>query len=309
MTIKPLDFQEPAQSLSDIPGKRKTSDDLNKAMVKKQDSKQEQKNQPDILEIGPFKGLPIPFQKKHYESSLPYISCNEKGQEATLRALTENPPTIAPERRVHIGFSVWFNLDLMAVTKPSYAILCDFDNKIMTIYQGISDCLAHSTQRREFVNNFGMFLNQNSEDLLGLPSEEVSKMFNILDELNRTGSWLASEESFQVIKKLSQQGHILFLNLDITDTQGAFVGIKKWLDVNHFELDTLYASNIIDWLKDALKQQAYILNMKTVSTENTRFIQAYAPPPTRSKGPKPKHEPTQYIVKGIDNMKLPPKNR
>jgi len=295
MTIDP---DRRIKATSESKGKREPAEDLENTGLKKT-----HKPEGGLIEAGPFKGLPLPLQKKDHTSLLPYVGCNEAGQKATLEALATHPSPIDPERRVHLGFSVWFNLDLMAVTKPSYGILCDFDNKIMDIYGGIGECLVKSSNPREFARYFEMFLNENCQQLFELPPTEIPKLFDIHRELTRPGSWIASEASFQVIKNLSQRGHLLFLNLDITD-KDSFLQIAEWLHHNQLELDTLYTSNIIDWLKDELQQQAYILNLKTVSSPHTRFIQAYAPVMHR-RGPK--QEPTQHVTLGTDNIRLPPK--
>ncbi|HEX2579107.1 MAG TPA: hypothetical protein VHK67_01725 [Rhabdochlamydiaceae bacterium] len=259
-------------------------------------------NPSGVITEGCFKGLPSPFQITGAKNLMPYIGCNERGQETTLAALT--PSTVSAENRVHLGFSVWFNFDLMAVSKPSYGIICDVDDNVMDIYKGIAGALEKSSNRGEFVTYFRQFLEASSEHLYALPPEEMSKLFDIDAELIRPGSWLSSEASFQVIKNLATKSRLLFLNVNITDKQ-AFIQLKTWLDTNHLELDILYASNIIDWLKDELSQQSYLLNLKMVSTSNTRFIQASTPTPRKSRTRQPKQEPVQSITKGVDTMTLP----
>src|SRR5690242_924086 len=95
--------------------KRKADEELEKAGKRQKSSEAEPS---DVIAEGPFKGLPTPFQTTGNKSPFPYIGCNEKGQEATLATLT--PSTVPAENRVHLGFSVWFNFDLMAISQPSY---------------------------------------------------------------------------------------------------------------------------------------------------------------------------------------------
>ncbi len=304
MTVKPPNSSIPKPQPDDLPpGKKEAESDLKDTTSTKKSKKDPNEG---LIETGPFKGLPVPFQKKDHESLMPYIGCNEKEQAATLAALATNPSKTDPQKRVHIGFAVWFNLDIMALTKPAYGILCDYDNKVMDVYQGIGESLKKSGNRREFATNFEMFLNQNSERLFSLPPAEIIKLFNIQQELTRPGSWLASEESFQTIKNLSQRGCLLFLNVNILDKQ-SFLGFKSWLDTNHLELDTLYTSNIIDWLQDGLQRQSYLLNLQTISSPNTRFVEAISIIPTRSKKPQPKQEPIQHIYQGIKAQELFPR--
>ncbi len=84
--------------------------------------------------------LPAPLQKTG-QKSMPYIGCNEEKQ-ADMLVLLKGTSPIAAERRVHLGFSVWFNLDLMSVTKPAHGIICDINDNVIDVYSGIQECLA-----------------------------------------------------------------------------------------------------------------------------------------------------------------------
>ena len=66
---------------------------------------------------------------------MPYIGCNEEKQ-ADMLVLLKGTSPIAAERRVHLGFSVWFNLDLMSVTKPAHGIICDINDYVIDVYSG-----------------------------------------------------------------------------------------------------------------------------------------------------------------------------
>ncbi|HEY5260002.1 MAG TPA: hypothetical protein VIJ46_05070 [Rhabdochlamydiaceae bacterium] len=220
--------------------------------------------------------LPAPLQKTGHKS-MPYLGCNEEKQADMLGLLTETSQ-IAPDRRVHLGFSVWFNLDLMSVTKPAYGIICDINDCVIDIYSGIQKCLAMSDDALTFVNNFRSFLIENSEDFFaGLPGDEIKKLFDIDAELVRPGSWLQSPEKFHVIKSLHENGRIRYLNLNIADETGIFDQIGSWMQRNNLELDTLYASNIVEWLKSPALRASYVKNLQRVSSNNTRFMQAYIP--------------------------------
>ncbi len=221
----------------------------------------------------PFSGLPQPFLRKGYASTFPYISCNEKGQEATLSYLQAHPTTLALERRVHLGFSVWFNFDLVAVTQPYYMICCDKDDHAMTLYEGISSCICQSASRQEFVTNFKAFLLENAEVFFG-DTEDFSAIFDLAGELTREGSWLSKDESFQVVKTLHHEGRALYLNLDITD-ETEFSRIAEWLKSRDLGLSTLYVSNIVEWLDSLPLKEAYSRNLHLVVESTTFCIQAY----------------------------------
>ncbi len=224
-----------------------------------------------------FNGLPQPFQKIGPASGQPYIGCNEEKQSEILQ-LVDETSHIAADQRVHVGFSVWFNLDLISVSKPAYAIICDVDNHVMEIYEGIQNCLLESESPDSFVHKFRLFLIENADRFFsGLPEEEISKIFDVNAELRRPGSWLMSQDKFAVIKSLHEKGRVLYLNLDITDQKGEFERIHAWMRDKDLALDTLYVSNIVEWLKTSEARAAYIGNLTKITGANTRFIQAYKP--------------------------------
>ncbi len=246
---------------------------------------------------GLFKGLPLPLQRGTYTSSFPYVNCNEEGQDLIFKQLQESK--IAPERRLLIGFSVWFNYDLIAQTQPAAAIIADIDNSVLDIFKAVSDCLAKSPSRVDFVNNFKQYLELNCKTLFNLTSSnDVHSLFDISRELTRENSWLSKEQYFQKVKKLHADEKVLYLNLDITD-RTKFRTISSWIQTNDYEVDTLYASNIVEWLQNPLKEQSYLLNLQMIASENTRFIQAAKPFQTGS--------PVQKLEIGRDNIDLPEK--
>ncbi len=232
-----------------------------------------------------FAGLPEPLQKTGCRSCQPYIGCNEENQSGMLQLAAVNS-RIGPENRVHLGFSVWFNFDLMSVTKPAFGIICDVDDHVIDIYSGIQQCILESPDALTFVDKFRNFLIENAESFFaGLPPGEIKKLFDIDAELVRPGSWLQTPEKFQAIKALHEDGRIRYLNLDITDKNGVFTGIATWMSSNKLELDTLYTSNIIEWLQSETPRTSYLKNLQGICSVNTRFMQAYKPDPHVRGGP------------------------
>ena len=65
--------------------------------------------------------------------------------------------------------------------------------------------------------------------------------------------------------------------MDITD-QAAAEKIHTWIRTRDLELDTLYVSNIVEWLQDDWqKREAFHDNMKSLTTAHTRMIDAKKP--------------------------------
>src|SRR5690348_7606108 len=89
----------------------------------------------------------------------PYILCNEAQQPETLVKLKEmaelsSSSSSSEPAKLHLGFSVWFNLDLLAATPADYAIILDIDPKANIIYQHIQAALIATDTRTAFIQVF-----------------------------------------------------------------------------------------------------------------------------------------------------------
>jgi hypothetical protein len=235
-----------------------------------------------------------------FKSSYPYLLCNELLQQEALHALSA---FVAPsgERSAHIGFSVWLNYDIMAVTRPDCAVLCDIDGHVHTIYRGVNDCLAKSTNRHEFILLFQSFLEEHREEFWGIPEEDLPKICDIKAELTREGGWLSSDDRFATVKRMHDDGRVAWLWLDITDSEGRFEALSKWLTEKGLILGTLYVSNIVEWLEysglSALGN--YVRNLQTIARERTLFLDAYrCQMSTR---------PLLHVGQGKESIRIPPK--
>ncbi len=244
-----------------------------------------------------FDGLPAPLQEGTYTSSHPYIRCNEEGQKETLDFLRTNRSRVDPQKRVHVGFSLWFNYDMMCITEPACAIICDIDNHMIALYGAMEQLLKQSKTRTDFIDAFGSFLLENGEKLGIKSANELCQLFNLEAELIRPESWLFREETFQIIKGMHLRKGVLYLNLDVTDKTGVFHQIRSWMHHHHLELDTLYVSNINEWLDSSIKKEAYLYNLRQIATVNTRFVHAYK---LTDQG-----TPVQFVKLGVDSIDVP----
>ncbi len=292
-SLKPIDStNSPDPTERSFEKKRPSSDVLPTEMNPPKSAKRAQAaSEADLINghapipAGPFSRLPPPFQKTGIASGMPYIGCNEENQSAILQLVTDNS-WVEPEKKVHLGFSVWFNFDLISVSKPAYAIICDIDNSVIEIYEALQACILKSDNALEFTQNFHGFLIANADKYFGnLPETEIPKIFDAHAELTRPGSWLQTPDKFMRVKELHAAGRVHYLNLNITDQSGAFRQLDEWMQENELELDTLYASNIVEWMTTGPNKEAYLANLKQITSAKTRFIHAYKPDPFSRSGP------------------------
>ena len=84
-------------------------------------------------------------------------------------------------------------------------------------------------------------------------TELKSYTFNVKEELILEESWLYSDQRYDTVRKMYLEGDIQFLYLDLADRTGRFSQIADWLSKKNLYVQTLYLSNILEWLKKAGK--------------------------------------------------------
>jgi len=236
------------------------------------------------IDVGSFKGIQDlrPSQgdmdKDDFVETNFYLICNEVEQEKTLAALA---PAVPSDHSVHLGFSMNFNFDLIAKRSPYYAIIADIAPQMLRCYHDLTHCILKSPNRQEFVRNFDSFLQENAEYYFGLANgQDISILCNLREEMNRPGSWLSTDEGFFNVKKIHEEGRVLYLKLNLTDSEGAFESIDQWLTINKLTLDTVYLSNIPEWLHPSNESPSpsalrYLDNICKIIAPTTYVIDAY----------------------------------
>lgn len=201
-----------------------------------------------------------------------YIGTNETGLEAIRQSLTAGTTAL----RCHVGVSGWYNFDLMCITKPDRGIIVDRNcNQVSFIKQTLMLIRANPT-RSDFVDSFlkelarieeiaGQLLAQLQQDYgfhrpvatnsilhksclrfcvnVGrdlMPQEEVQS------ELTRLGSWLFTDDNYRYIRNLALQDKITAFCEDIQQID-RLVQLLNW---NHILIETLYLSNVQDYMAD-----------------------------------------------------------
>jgi arabinogalactan endo-1,4-beta-galactosidase len=93
---------------------------------------------------------------------------------------------------------------------------------------------------------------------------------SIKDELNRAGSWLSDDQSFQTIKSLYRNEKIVHIRTDITE-YSTFSKIAAWMSENNIHCDSIDLSNIPDWL-DPSKLRSMIRSIEEVADNGTFIV-------------------------------------
>lgn len=201
-----------------------------------------------------------------------YVTTNEVNLAATYQLLKEHP---RPDRQIiHIGCASLHNFDMMCLRKSNYALIVDFNPKNAAFIEKTKNLIDSSESRKVFVQKMICYLNSLSgedrdmfchSDQIGLPTERIEK------ELTREGSWLQTEENYIFIKNLISKGSLITLTEDIRNHE-VFSGIKKFLDSNNIFVDSLYLSNICNFMKNYSDKYNFIQSIKHILNVNSIFI-------------------------------------
>jgi hypothetical protein len=219
------------------------------------------------------------------DHNLPYIHCNETGQKATLDYLSSiEKNSVNP--RVHIGFSVWFNLDIIAATKPDFAIILDIDHKVHRVYESFS-VLKDASNPNEFKE---LFFSQLQEKKILSENDLMWEQFRLEEELKKDHGFLADTEAFAYIKSMYLAEKIFFGHADLASKNDIQL-IKTWCDQNQAIVQTLYLSNIMEWVieynLDVSSSQCIKANVDFLKSQHTIIIDAFYPTLLEKKGGPP----------------------
>lgn len=199
-----------------------------------------------------------------------YITTNERGLEQTREFLIQHPPPPSPT--IHIGCAGWHNLDLIAFRRSTYGLIVDFNQKNGAFIRKTIELIGSSPSRQTFKDAMIEYLNslQGSDrdlffhwDQRGSPTERIEQ------ELFREGSWLRSDESYQYIKAIS--GRIVAIAGDMQDVD-LFLQIRGFLDANGIAVDTLYLSNISNFMQTERARDAFFRSVRALADGQTIFI-------------------------------------
>ena len=208
---------------------------------------------------------------------LPYTLCNEEGQEEIFEKLQSQPTR---DNSVHLGFSCWFNYDLIALRNPAFSIICDIDPNTIAMLDLIKNTTLDSASREEFLEKFKSNIESRFPDLgfCGFPplNEVFIQGFDHFKQLVTKTGWLSTQNHFETIKRLYQEGRITHQFLDIADKSSTFQELKNWALHHDLVFDTIYDSNIWEWLdgrEHSLKTMN--ANLNCLINPQTYFITAW----------------------------------
>lgn len=200
-----------------------------------------------------------------------YINTNEHGPKETAETLAQIPLVVDG---CHIGFSGWHNFDIMAQRFSARALICDINPENALFLHHVLKFAVLNADRHEFVRQMSLFVkksqyvgarkNLDRDAWLGpIGANSISFSLNVSEEapydehysiyeeveleLKRPTSWLFTDERYNHIRKLALTDKVALITQSICATL-SFAGIAKVMRENSIQIDTVYVSNISEWI-------------------------------------------------------------
>lgn len=225
-----------------------------------------------------------------------YIGTNEEKLNSSKNILYRSKKS-GLDDICHIGCSGYYNFDVAFWRKSDYVIIFDINPKQIKFMKHTLLILKSSSDRRKFIDNCILYMDKISEvtyqeAIIFSPniSNDLSyakikiaqnnhpdlrdEVIQIIYELSRLGSWLSTDKSYEYIRKLAIEDKIAIFCEDIKSVD-IFKYIGGLLKTNHIIIDTLYISNIHDYVVDKKLFNQSIISMTESATliikTNTNF--------------------------------------
>jgi hypothetical protein len=236
-----------------------------------------------------------------------YIGTNDENLSRKERILCSYKKHNNLDKNCHIGVSGYYNFDIIIFRKSDRCIIFDNNDQQIKFMKQTLNNINISPNRSEFIVNMINYLNMKKQEhsiLMGETDNKTFKNFKIkglsfmhnisydesyknletqydktdndvaltelIYELNRKGSWLSSEESYNYIRYLSLNDRISIFCEDILSIN-VFKRINNILQNNSIRIDTLYVTNVEGWVDEKDKDK-YNQSLKYLSTPETLII-------------------------------------
>lgn len=198
----------------------------------------------------------------------------------------------------HIGVAGWHNYDIAVLTKSSFIIITDISERTIQFHRWTIKNLKEAESKEDFIKKMSAeiaseieasglddlptrrynIMTRDPEGKIMISGEECltyrdadfwEKKFSHLDAWS--GFWTSTVEGFKHIKRLAEEGKIIPLKLNLSDS--AKVGlICDELKKNSLTVGTLYLSNVFSWLGEKKKEFEFSQSVRNIGSGNDHLL-------------------------------------
>ena len=223
-----------------------------------------------------------------------YINTNENGTADSFKTLTSLPSIAEP---FHFGFSGWHNFDIIIQRHSSRAIICDINPENALFLSYVLKYLRLFEDKDMFIQKMTQFVKERNyagdrvltHNRNAVSSKSIKFSFNtsdeepysglnhmsLLDEISieeeRETSWLYTKERYAYIRKLALQDKIAIITENICKST-TFSAICRFLTENSMQIDTVYVSNIKEWISTTDQREQFLKTIQCLLTESETIL-------------------------------------
>ena len=190
-----------------------------------------------------------------------YLLSNEENQLATTHILEKDNKISGA---VHIGVGGWQNYDMIVARDSDCAILVDINEATCQLHEMTRDAILQAGSIDEFIEIF----------LTKLEASGLKVKSGTLDQIkNKELYWLQKPSRFEKIKEMFRQDKIKISRANIASPE--FIDLISVIPPE--KRDTLYISNVADWLvENPVELDALDHQLRILTSQNPRMKIVYA---------------------------------
>lgn len=128
-------------------------------------------------------------------------------------------------------------------------IILDRSLRVQNFWEKMKEIITSSNTRHEVIDKLEELIFSELFKVKGMPSHiKYDPLTDLRGEILAGNSWLSTTRRFNVIKQIFANKRFIFKRIDVTDLK-SMQSLKEALLKNNRKVDTLYISNIPEYLK------------------------------------------------------------
>lgn len=191
-----------------------------------------------------------------------YLGCDEQNLLITEKLLLQQY-RLDYNEHCHIGLGGYYNFDVASWRKSKRIIIFDNNSDQISLLKRSINLLTQCQYREDFVKHMILYLDKTHQSVeyncnTSADSsyqnfrthcfEDRFEVVEIKTELIRPSSWLSSDNSYKYIRSLVLINKVEIINCDIKQSD-IFKQLAEILNKHYILIDTVYLSNVIDFIK------------------------------------------------------------
>lgn len=250
----------------------------------------------------------VPQYKASFKDGIFFFTTNEKGSGETIRLLAHLPP----RGNTMIGVSGTFSLDLLAarMSAPSGIhsirnfIVVDKSPLVKLFWESLSLIMTGNLEespphRLDVLVKINALIRRHQKAFFAATHSKLPPYTAAAIEWDKfkgkikdETSFASSDEKFKLVQSIFREGHFKFLQMDMADSD-SFVALGEALKAHDLHPDTIYVSNIEEWVKDIGHHDDFNRSLSAIKKVDSIVVDSERP---KSETPGLYHKLIQRVI-------------